>query len=193
MRIRFTLSALLGAMAALLLAFASPALAKGGGGGGGGGGTTAPVVPCAQIVSAIEDPNPGPADVNPLPGEPYVTPLGVPSGPAVAFELTVNNQCIDEGGGARSSLSVTTRSFDTATGALLFTGVNMQPAGMLMDWRSWSLIPAADATPPAVTVVISLIRANGQVQDTLTYTVTEGYQAIWTAVATQAPQSIGHH
>jgi hypothetical protein len=194
MRFRSRFSALLAVMAGLLLAFASPALAKGGGGGGGGGGgTTVPVAGCAQIVSAIENPNPGPANVNSLPGEPYVNELGVPSGPSVAFELTINNQCIDEGGGPRGSLSVATRSFDTATGALLFTGVNMQPAGMLMDWRSWSLIPAADATAPAQTIVISLIRANGQVQDTLTYTVAEAYQAILTAVATQTPQSIGHH
>ena len=198
MRIRFRLTAMLAAIAALLLAFASPAMAKGGtgggGGGGGGGGTTVPTVGCAQVVSAIINPNPGPANVNPLPGEVYVTELGAPpAGPAVAFELTVNNQCIDEGGGARSSLSVTTRSYDTATGALLFTGVNMQPAGMLMDWRSWSSVPAADTTPAAQTVVISLIRANGSVQDTLTYTVAEAYQATWTAVATQTPQSIGHH
>ena len=66
----------------------------------------------------------------------------------------------------------------------------MQPAGMLMDWRSWSLIPAADATAPAQTIVISLVRANGQVQDTLTYTVAEAYQAILTAVATQTPQPV---
>jgi len=37
MRVRFRFGALLAVMAALLLAFASPALAKGGGGGGGGG------------------------------------------------------------------------------------------------------------------------------------------------------------
>jgi len=192
MRIKTTFGMLLVALAAAV-ALASPAMAKGGTGGGGGVTTPVPVAGCAQIVSAIVDPNPGPATVHPLPGQPYVTELGVPSGPAVAFELTVNNQCIDEGGGPRSSLSVTSRSFDTATGGLLFTGVNMQPAGMLMDYRSWSLVPAADATPAPVTVVISLIRANGQVQDTLTYTVAEVYQAILTSVATQTPQSIGHH
>ena len=74
MRIRFRLSALLTALAALLLAFASPALAQGGTGGGGtgGGGTTAPAPSCAQIVSAIENPNPGPANVHHAgrPGEP---------------------------------------------------------------------------------------------------------------------------
>lgn len=195
MRIRRTFGALLATTAAVLVATTSPAMAKGGaGGGGGGGGTTpVPVAGCAQIVSAIDNPNPGPANVNPLPGQPYVTELGVPSRPSVAFELTINNQCIDEGGGPHSSLAVTTRSFDTATGALLSTAVTTQPAGMLMDWRSWSPIPAADATAPAQTIVISLVRANGQVQDTLTYTVAEAYQAILTAVATQTPQPVGHH
>jgi hypothetical protein len=192
MRFRFTLSALLAAMAALLVAFASPALAKGGG-GGGGGTTTVPVAGCAQIVGAVVNPNPAPANVHPLPGQAYVADLGVPSGgPVVAFDLTVNNQCIDEGGGARSSLSVATTVFDTATGAQLFTGVNMQPAGMLMTWRSWTFIPTADTTAPARTMVVSLTRANGQVQDTLTYTAAEVNQAILTAVATQTPQSIGH-
>jgi hypothetical protein len=41
MRVRFKLS-LLPVMAALLLAFASPAMAKGGTGGGGGGGGGGP-------------------------------------------------------------------------------------------------------------------------------------------------------
>jgi len=179
---------------AAALAVASPAMAQGGAGGGGGTkvptAPAAPVVGCAQIVSAIVDPNPGPANVHPLPGQPYVDPLGVPSGPAVAFELTVNNQCIDEGGGPRSSLSVTSRSFDTATGALLFTGVTMQPAGMLETHRSWALIPTADTTAPARTIVSSLVRANGQIQDTLTYTVAAMNQSILTAVATGTPQSL---
>jgi hypothetical protein len=194
MRIKTTLGTTVVALAAAV-ALASPAMAKGGGGGGGGGvPTTVPAVGCAQYVSAIVTPNPSPANVHPLPGQAYVAELGVPSGgPVVAFELTVNNQCIDEGGGPRSSLSVTSRSFDTATGALLFTGVNMQPAGMLMTWRSWAFIPAAGATVPAETIVDTLVRSNGQVQDTLTYTVAEMDQAILTAVATQTPQTIGRH
>ena len=69
----------------------------------------------------------------------------------------------------------------------------MQPAGTLMDLALLVGIPTADATPPALTVVIKLIRANGQVQDTLTYTAAEAYQAILTAVATQTPQPVGHH
>lgn len=188
MKVRFRRLGVLVLAVAASLAVASPAMAKGG--TGGGGGTTVPTASCAQYVSAIINPNPGPANVNPLPGQPYVQILGVPSGPSVAFELTVNNQCIDEGGGARSSLSVTSQSFDTATGALLFTGVNMQPAGMLMTWRSWVRIPTADATAPATTIVDSLVRANGQVQDTLTYTAAAFNQAVLTAVATQTPQSL---
>ena len=60
----------------------------------------------------------------------------------------------------------------------------MQPAGTLMTWRSWSTIPTADTTAPARTEVVSLIKANGQVQDTLTYTAAASNQAILTAVAT---------
>ena len=105
-------------------------------------------------MHAIVDPHPLPFNPNPVYPDPIVIQQGVQGANQVAFELTVNNQCIDEGGGPRSSLAVTTRSFDTATGALLFTGVNMQPAGMLMDWRSWSRVPADDATAPDVTMVI---------------------------------------
>ena len=47
MRFRFLLGVLITAMAAGMLALASPAPARGGGGGGGGGGGT----PCAQINS----------------------------------------------------------------------------------------------------------------------------------------------
>jgi hypothetical protein len=199
MRIRFKLSALLAAMAALLLAFASPAMAKGGtggggtgggGGGGGGGGTTAPAVPCAQIVSAVVNANPLPINPNPVYPEPIVISLGTPVGPAAAFDLTVNNQCLDEGGGARSSLAVSTTVFDNATSAALFTGVNMQPAGSIITWRSWSSVPTADTTVPNYTDVVSLIKANGQVQDTLTYTPAAMLQAELTAVATGTPVSL---
>src|SRR6188472_3223293 len=80
MRIRFTLSALLAVMAALLLAFASPAMAKGGTGGGGGGGTTTvPTASCAQIVSAIVNPNPLPINPNPVYPEPIVMQTGAPA------------------------------------------------------------------------------------------------------------------
>jgi hypothetical protein len=114
--------------------------------------------------------------------------------PALATETGLTPGGFDEDSTDNGrSARVTTRRFDTATGALLFTGVTMQPAGMLMDWRSWSLIPAADATAPAQTIVISLVRANGQVQDTLTYTVAEASPAILTAAATQTPQPVGHH
>jgi hypothetical protein len=61
---------------------------------------------------------------------------------------------------------------------------------MLYTYRSWALIPAADATAPARTILDSLVKANGQVQDTLTYTADESFQAVRTAVATQTPQSL---
>jgi hypothetical protein len=114
MRIRFTLGALLAVMAALLLAFASPAMAKGGTGGGGGGGTTTvPAVSCAQIVSAVVNPNPLPINPNPVYPEPIVIQQGMPVGPAVAFDVTVNNKCIDEGGGARPGVAVAMTTLDT--------------------------------------------------------------------------------
>jgi hypothetical protein len=199
MKVRLTLGALLAAMAALLVAFATPALAKGGGtggggtggGGGGGGITTVPAVSCAQIVSAIVDPNPLPINPNPVFPEPIVMQMGAPVGPAVAFDVTVNNQCADEvAAGPKGSLAVATTVFDTATGARLFTGVNMQPAFARMTWRSWLSIPTADTTVPNYTDVISLTKANGQVQDTLTYTAAALDQAILTAEATGLPQSL---
>jgi hypothetical protein len=191
MRFRSKLSALLAVMAALLFAFASPASAKGGGGGGGGGGTTTvPAVSCARIVSAVVNPNPLPVNPNPVYPEPIVLQMGAPVGPAVAFDVTVNNQCIDEGGGARAGASVARTTFDTATGARLFTGVNMQPAGSIITWRSWGSIPTADTVVPNYTIVISVTKSNGQVQDTLTYTAAAMNQATLTAVATGLPQSL---
>jgi hypothetical protein len=40
-------------------------------------------------------------------------------------------------------------------------------------------------------IVISVTKANGQVQDSLTYTAAAMRQATPTAVATQTPQSLG--
>jgi hypothetical protein len=85
---------------------------------------------------------------------------------------------------------VATTVFDTATGAQLFTGVNMQPAFARMTWRSWLSIPTADTTVPNYTDVISLTKANGQVQDTLTYTAAALNQATLKAVATGTAQSL---
>jgi len=68
--------------------------------------------------------------------------------------------------------------------------VNMQPAGAIMTRRYWGSIPTADTTAPAVTMVLSVTRANGQVQDTLTYTVAAMYQAELTAVATGTPVAL---
>ena len=192
MRIRRTSGALLATTAALLLATASPAMAKGGtGGGGGGGGTTVPAAGCAHIVSAIVDPHPAPINPNPVYPEPIVTQSSTPTEGQVAFDVTVNNQCLDEGGGPRSSLSVAVSTYDTATAALLNTGVNMQPAGAIITWRSWSNVPTAiDPTWANFTKVISLTKANGQVQDTLTYTVAQMQQDIMTAAATGTPVSL---
>jgi hypothetical protein len=191
MKVRSTFAALLAVMAALLVALASPALAKGGGGGGGGVTATVPAVSCAQIVSAIVDPNPLPINPNPVFPEPIVVQTGAPVGPAVAFDVTVNNQCVDEvAAGPKGSVAVATTTFDTATGTRLFTGVNMQPAFARMTWRSWLSIPTADTTVRAITQVISVTKANGQVQDTLTYTAAALNQATLTAVATGLPQSL---
>jgi hypothetical protein len=146
---------------------------------------------CAQIVSAIVDPNPLPINPNPVFPEPIVVQTGAPVGPAVAFDVTVNNQCVDEvAAGPKGSVAVATTTFDTATGARLFTGVNMQPAFARMTWRSWLSIPTADTTVRAITQVISVTKANGQVQDTLTYTAAALNQATLTAVATGLPQSL---
>jgi dihydrofolate reductase len=82
-------------------------------------------------------------------------------------------------------------TFDTATGAQLFTAVNMQPAAMLMTWRTWLSLPTAGTTAQPHTDVISVTRANGQVQDTRTFTAAALDQAILAAEATQTPQSIG--
>jgi hypothetical protein len=161
------------------------------GGGGGGGGATVPTVSCAQITSAVVDPNPLPINPNPVFPEPIVFQVAAPVGPSVAFDVTINNQCADEvAAGPRGSVAVATTTFDTATGARLFTGVTMQPAFAIMTWRSWLSIPTADTTAPARTVVISVTKANGQVQDTLTYTVAALNQAALTAVATGTPQSL---
>lgn len=193
MKVRSTFAALLAVMAALLVAFASPALAKNGTGGGGGGGgtTTVPAVSCAQIVSAIVDPNPLPINPNPVYPEPIVIQRGTPVGPAVAFDVTVNNQCADEvAAGPKGSVAVATTIFDTATGAQLSSSVNMQPAFARITWRTWLSIPAADTPVPNYTDVISVTKANGQVQDTLTYTPAALNQLILNAVATGLPQSL---
>jgi hypothetical protein len=182
MKFRFTLSALLAATAALLVAFASPALAKGGG-GGGGGVTTVPTVSCAQITSAIVNPNPVPFD-------PKVIPASGPLVPMASLDVTVTNMCLDEGGGPRSSAAVALTAFDTATGAQLSTSVNMDPPGGRLTFRWWLTIPTADTTAPAITDVISVTRANGQVQDTVTTTAAAVNAAILAAEATGTPQSL---
>ena len=85
---------------------------------------------------------------------------------------------------------MTITSYDTATGAWLSSGTNMQPAFAIMTWRYWSSIPTADTAAPAVTMVLSVTKANGQVQDTLTWTPAGMIQAELTAVATGTPVSL---
>ena len=179
MRIRSTLGALPVALAATVL-LASPALAKG---GGGGGGTTVPVASCAQITRVIVNPNP-------INWDPNVSPMSASLVPAAALDVTVSNQCLYEGGGPRSSAAVALTAFDTATGAQLSTSVNMEPAGMTMTFRWWLTIPTADTVAPAITDVISVTKANGQVQDTVTTTAAAVNAAILTAEATGTPVAL---
>ena len=192
MKVRSRRFAVLLLAIAASLAVASPAMAKGGtGGGGGGGGGDVATAPCARIVSAIVDPNPLPINPNPVYPDPIVVTAGGTVRSPVAFDLTINNQCIDEvAAGPRGSISVSTTVYDNATGAPLFTFANMQPAGAIMTWRYWGSIPTADTVVPNYTDVISLFKANGQVQDTLTYTAAAMNQATLTAVATGTPVSL---
>ena len=212
MKVRFRRAAVLPLALAAALAVAAPAMAQsgtggggggggattggvgGGGGGGGGGRATAPPAPaasCAHIVSAIVDPNPPPIDPNPVFPAPIVVQVGAPVGPSVALDFTIDNQCVDEvGAGPKGSVAVAITTVDTATGARLATGITMQPAFALMTWRYWSPVPTADTVVPDHTQVIWVTKANGRVQDTLTYTAAAMNRATVTAVTTGVPQSL---
>jgi hypothetical protein len=153
MRFRFTLGVLMAAMAALL-AFTSPALAKGGGGGGGGGGVTTPG--CATINSW----NPTLETVN---GQ-----------PVVALDVGVFNGCVDEGAGAGKMPAVGLTTTDTATGAYVFRSVIMASYGQ-RTYRFY--IGSPTATPPARTLTLDVTRPNGALQDSRTTTLAEVMQA----------------
>jgi hypothetical protein len=185
MRVKTTLGTLFAVLAALLVAFATPALAKGGsGGGGGGGGGDAATTPCAQIVSAVVNPNP-------INFDPHVLPQSGSLQPSTALDVTVNNMCLDEGGGPRGSSNVSLTTYDTATGAWLGSSGNMDPPGGQLTWRWWLGLPTTDSTTlPAHTLVISVTKPNGQVQDTVTTTAAALNDAMLAAVATQTPQSL---
>jgi hypothetical protein len=155
MKIRFTFGVLIAAMAALL-AFASPAMAKGGGGGGGG-----TAVGCAQINGWA----------------PSVQTIS--SGPVVVLDVGVYNGCVDAGALPDKMPAVGMTETDTATGAFVFRSVIMGSYGQ-MTYRFYLGSPTA--TPPAHTVTVDVTKPNGSVQDKRTTTLGEIYQA---ALATQ--------
>lgn len=110
---------------------------------------------------------------------------------STALDVTVNNMCVDEGGGPRGSSAVTLTTYDTATGQWLGSSTNMDPPGGQLTWRWWLGLPTTDSTTvPAHTLVISVTRPNGQVQDTVTTTSAALNDAMLVAVATQTPQSL---
>jgi len=149
MKIRFTFGVLVTAMAALL-AFASPALAK------GGGGTTTVTPGCAQITSWT----------------PSVQTIS--SGDVVVLDVGVFNGCVDEGGGAGKMPAVGMTETDTATGAYIFRSVIMASYGQ-MNYRFYLGSPTA--TPPTYTITVDVTKPNGSVQDKRTTTLGEIYQA----------------
>ena len=157
MKVRFMFGVLIAAMAALL-AFASPAMAKGGGGGGGGVDAS----PCAAINSWT-------------PSVQTIT-----SGPVVVLDVGVFNGCVDEGAGAGKMPAVGLTTTDTATGAYVFRSVIMASYGQ-NTYRFY--LGAPTATPPARTLTLTVTRPNGSVQDSRTTTLAEVMQA---ALATRA-------
>ena len=156
MTFRLTLGALLAAMAALLVAFASPALAKGGGGGGGGGGTTVVAAPCATVNT----------------WDPTVVTLN--GRPVVVVHVGVFSSCLDEGKGAQPPLAVAMTATDTATGAWLSADVKMGGVGQsTYDFSVGTLT----ATPPAKTMTLTVTRSNGQLQYSRSMTLADLYLA----------------
>jgi hypothetical protein len=157
MKIRFTFGVLVAAMAALL-AFASPAMAKGGTGGGGGAAACATITSWTPSVQTIT------------------------SGPVVVLDVGVFNGCLDEGGGAGSMPVVGMTTTDTATGAFLSRSAIMAGYGQ-MNYRFY--LGAPTTTQPARTITVAVTRANGSVQDSRTTTLADVVQA---ALAAQAAQ-----
>jgi hypothetical protein len=153
MKVRFTFGVLIAAMAALL-AFASPAKAKGGGGGGGTGGGGG--ASCATINSWT----------------PSVQTINDQS--VVVLDVGVFNGCLDEGAGAGSMPVVGMTTTDTATGAFISRSAIMASYGQ-MNYRFY--LGAPTATPPARTLTVDVIRANGQLQDKRVTTLADVLQA----------------
>ena len=148
MKVRFRLGALLVAMAATVLALASPALAK-----GGGGGTVTPG--CAYISS-------------------WTTSVETVDARSMAvLRVGVFNGCVDEGAGAGKMPAVSLTSTDTATGKWLGASVNVANYGLNTFTYSFTPTP----TPPAVTETLTVTRANGQLQDSRSATLAEILQS----------------
>ena len=159
MKVRLTFGVLITAMAALL-AFASPALAKGGGGGG-----TVTTPGCAQINSWT-------------PSVQTVT-----TGPVAVLDVGVFNGCVDEGAGAGKMPAVGMTVTDTATGAYVFRSVIMASYGQ-MTYRFYLGTPTS--TPPARTITVDVTKPNGQVQDVRTASLADLVQAALAAQAASA-------
>lgn len=134
---------------------ASPAMAKGGGGGGGGGGATAPG--CATIQSWT----------NSL----VTTDTGAT---VVSARFGVFNGCVDEFGASRAMFSVTT--YDTASGQWLTSFAQGDNLGL--QYFGYGAPYTTPEAAPAQTVVVSVYRINGQVQDSRTFTLAQLMQMV---------------
>jgi hypothetical protein len=141
---RFRFSALLTVMAALLLAFASPAMAKGGGGGGG--------TPCATINS----------------WSPVLETVNGQS--VVVLYVGAFNDCVDAGGPPDKMPVVGLTTTDTATGAFVSRSAIMGSYGQNTYRFS---IGAPTATPPARTLTVDVTKPNGSVQDSRSTTLAD--------------------
>lgn len=147
MKVRFTFGVLIAAMASLL-AFASPALAK--------GGTTATTAGCAQINSWV----------------PSVQ--TVSSGPVAVLDVGVLNGCVDAGAPPDKMPAVGMTVTDTATGAFVSRSVIMGSYGQ-MTYRFYLGTPTS--TPAARTITVDVTKPNGQVQDSRTASLADLMQA----------------
>jgi len=154
MKVRFTLGVLIAAMASLL-AFASPALAKGG---------TTTTAGCAQINSWV----PSVQTVN--------------SGPGAVLDVGVFNGCVDAGAPPDKMPAVGMTVTDTATGAFVPRGVIMGSYGQ-MTYRFYLGTPTS--TPPARTITVDVTKPNGQVQDSRSARLADLMQAALDAQAAQ--------
>ncbi|MCW2636015.1 MAG: hypothetical protein JWQ99_2382 [Blastococcus sp.] len=156
MRSRPALGPVLAATAALLVAFPSPALAKGGGGGGGGGGVVIDSAPCATINSWTPS-----VQTNTL-------------GPLVVVDVGVFNGCAQERVDLQKTPLVAMTTTDTATGAFVSSSGIMSSYGQF-TYRFYAGAPTA--TPPGRTLTLTVTKANGQQEDIRTTTLAALIQA----------------